>query len=407
MKRPGVLSNPNFRRFFIGQSVSLLGDQAAVLAIPLTAILLLHVNAFEVGMLTAAGIVPSLLFSLPFGALIDSQGRRRQTMLVADLVRALAVLSVPVTYFLGHLSITQLFAVAFTLGTLDVAFFVAYQALLVAVVSESEYMQANTLLNGSRAASQVVGLSVGGTLVSALTAPGALILDAVSFGVSGYQLARIHPEEPPGAPKRGSAIRDGIRWVAQHGAIRSLLLSAAIMNLFAFVGNALLVLYASRTLGLNAAVIGLTFAAGAIGGLIGAASCGAVQRRFGLGPFVVASSMAFAVSLLLYPAAGGGEALSAIVLGTGEFLAAIAVLWLDISLGVIFAQEVPDDFRSRVAGSYRMVNYGVRPLGAILGGLLGVGIGIRAAMLISALGVIAGATVRIRQPILRLRRAGA
>jgi len=96
MNGPQVLRDRDFRRFFVGQLVSLLGDQASVLAIPLTAVLVLHAGAAQLGLLTAAGILPSLFFSLWAGAWIDRRGRRRQTMLVADAGRAVAMLSLPI-----------------------------------------------------------------------------------------------------------------------------------------------------------------------------------------------------------------------------------------------------------------------------------------------------------------------
>src|SRR5690348_6843412 len=130
MVRLAVLRHVSFRRFFVGQAVSLLGDQTAKLAVPLTAVLALDASAAQVGYLTAAGLLPSLLFSLPAGAWIDRHGRRRQAMLVADAARAGAVLSLPVAYATHHLTMPHLYLVAFVVGALDVVFFVAYQALL-------------------------------------------------------------------------------------------------------------------------------------------------------------------------------------------------------------------------------------------------------------------------------------
>jgi MFS family permease len=403
LKWPEALRNTDFRRFFVGQLVSLLGDQAAVLAIPLTAVLVLDAGPRQLGLLTAAGILPSLLFSLVAGAWIDRRGRRRQAMLVADAVRALAVLSLPVAYAVGQLTLAQLYVVAFVVGTFDVTFAVAYQALLVSIVRRRDYLAANSLLNGSRSMAQVVGLALGGTLVGLLTAPGALVLNALSFVVSGIQLARIHPPEPAGDTSRSRGITGGIRWIRGNPVVRTMLLSAATINLFAFIGNAVLVLYASRTLGLSPSLIGLVFGAGAIGGVIGAATFGRVERRLGLGRAVVFASFAFPLTMLLYPAARGSILVAAVLLGAGEFLAAVAVLWLDISVGVVFAQEIPDQLRSRVAGAYRTVNYGVRPLGAVLGGLLGAGIGLRNALWVSAGGAICGAFLKLRPAVLGLR----
>ncbi len=403
MNRPHVLRDTDFRRFFVGQLVSLLGDQASVLAIPLTAVLVLHAGPAQLGLLTAVGILPSLLFSLSVGAKIDRRGRRRQTMLFADAVRAVAVLSLPITYVVGHLTLTQLYVVAFVVGTLDVTFAVAYQALLVAMVNRKDYLAANSLLNGSRSLAEVVGLALGGALVGLLTAPVALVLNALSFVVSGTQLARIHPVEPPGDTSTARSVKGGISWIRGNPAVRTLLLSTATTNLFAFIGNALLVLYASQALGLNPTVIGLVFGVGAIGGVVGAATCRRVERRLGLGRTVLLASFVFPLSMLLYPAAHGTTLTAALILGAGEFLAAVAALWFDISIGAVFAQEIPDQLRSRVAGAYRTVNHGIRPVGALLGGFLGTQVGLRTALLVSAVGAIWGALLCIRPAVLNLR----
>jgi len=403
MRRPEILRDTDFRRFYIGQLVSFLGDQASVLAIPLTGVLVLDAGPFQLGLLTAVGILPSLFFSLWAGAMIDRRGRRRQTMLVADAGRAVAVLSLPVAYFAGHLTLTHLYIVAFVVGTLDVAFAVAYQALLVAMVKRRQYLAASSLLNGTRSLAEVVGLALGGTLVGLLTAPVALVLNALSFVVSGAQLARIHPSEPPGDTSKSGGLAGGMTWIRGNPAVRTLLLSTGTTNFFAFIGNALLVLYASQTLGLNPTVIGVVFGAGAVGGVIGAATCSRVEQRVGLGRAVLIAAFAFPAAMLLYPAARGSTLTAALLLAAGEFLAAVAALWLDISIGAVFAQQIPDQLRSRVAGAYRTVNHGIRPLGALLGGLLGTHTGLRNALLISAVGAIGGALLLLRPAITTLK----
>ncbi len=152
------------------------------------------------------------------------------------------------------------------------------------------------------------------------------MLNAVSFVVSGAQLARIRPVEAPGDTSTARSVRGGISWIRGNPAVRTLLLSTAATNLFAFIGNALLVLYASHTLGLDPAVIGLVFGVGAIGGVVGAATCWRGERRLRLGRTVLLASFVFPLSMLLYPAAHGTTLTAALILGAGEFLAAVAAL---------------------------------------------------------------------------------
>jgi MFS family permease len=176
-----LLRDMTFRRFWIGQTVSLVGDQVSLFAVPLTAVLVLHANATQMGLLTAAGLLPSLLFSLAAGAAVDRHGQRRLVMLATDLGRALLMVTIPLSYLLGRLGLPQLYAVTFAVGTLDVLFFVAYTALFVSVVPRDRYVEGGSLLNGSRALSVIMGQSGAGLLVAAFSAPGAIVLDALTF----------------------------------------------------------------------------------------------------------------------------------------------------------------------------------------------------------------------------------
>lgn len=399
---PSVLRHRDFRRFFIGQSASMMGDQFSAVAIPLTAILLLDGGPRDLGLLTAIGLLPSLLLSLPAGSLIDRKGHRRVWMLVADAARATAILTVPLAYFLGSLSLGHLYVVALVVGAFDVVFFVAYQPLLVAMVRGRDYLAASTLLNGSRAISQVVGLSAGGTLVAVLTAPVALLVNAGSFVLSGVQLARIRPDEPPPAGSGGPRLRGGLQWILRSQVVKWLLFSSAIVNLFAYMGTAVLILYATRTLSLGPTAIGVVFGLGSIGGVIGAATTRRMEARLGLGVSAVIGPLTFAAGLMVYPAASGGPLTAAAVLLVGALLSTAGIVWADISLGAVLAQEVPDVLRARVAGAYRTVNYGVRPLGAAMGGFAGAALDLRITLLLSALGAVLGASLRIRRPIWRL-----
>src|SRR5919197_3776100 len=173
---PLLRENRDFRRVWGGHTVSLFGDQITLIALPLAAVLVLHAHAAQMGYLMAAELAPNLLFSLHAGAWVDRYGRRRQVMIAADLARAALIASVPVAYALDALTIEQLYVVAFLAGTMTVLFFVADAAFFVAVVPQAAYMQANSLLYGSRAFSFVAGPSVGGFLVQLLRAPLALVV---------------------------------------------------------------------------------------------------------------------------------------------------------------------------------------------------------------------------------------
>jgi MFS family permease len=400
---PPLLHDTAFRRFWAGQTVSLVGDQVSLFAVPLTAVLVLHANAAQMGLLTAAGLLPSLLFSLAAGAAIDRHGQRRRIMLMTDVGRSLLMATIPIGYALGRLGLPQLYAVTFAVGTLDVLFFVAYSGLFVSVVPPQRYVQGESLLNGSRAMSFIVGQSGAGLLVVAITAPGAIVVDALTFLVSGLALARIRPAEPSTAAPGKGDLAAGVRFIAGSRTVRSALGATATVNFFAFAFNAIVILYATRALHVHPAVLGLVLGSGAIGGLLGSFVTGRVTRRIGLGPTFITGCVLFPAPLALIPLAGGPHTLVLVCLFVAEFGSGAGVMLLDISIGAIFAGAIPNELRSRVSGAYRTVNYGVRPLGALTGGVLGSAIGLRPTLWLAVAGAVTCALWLVRSPFPRLR----
>jgi MFS family permease len=400
---PVALRERDFRRFWFGETISLFGDQITLIALPLAGVLALHASAAQMGYLTAAGIAPALVFSLHAGAWLDRRGRRRETMIVTVLGRAALLVTIPVAYWLGVLSLAQLYVVAFLIGTLSVLFFVAYTTLFVSLVPRERYLGANSLLNGSRAFSFVGGPSVGGLLVQALSAPGALIADAASFLVSAFTLGSIKPVEPPTEEAERGHVKAGMRYLWRSPVIRASLLATATINFFNFVFWALFILYANRTLGVGPGVLGLVLGAASIGGVIGSILTGRISRRLGVGPAFVLSCVLFPTPLLLVPLARGPYWLVLAMLFAAEFFSGFGVMILDIVGGSIKTALIPDRLRARVAGAYMVVNYGVRPLGALLGGALGTWIGLRPTLWIASAAAIAGVLWLLPSPLMRMR----
>jgi MFS family permease len=396
-------AHPGFRRFWAGQTVSLIGDQITLIALPLVAVLSLDASAAEMGYLTAAALAPALLFSLHAGALVDRRGRRRQTMILADLGRAVLLALIPAGAALGVLTMPVLYAIAFLTGTLGVLFMVSYNALFVALVPRDDYVGAMSLLNGSRALSSMVGPSLGGLLVQALTAPVAVAVDAVSYLVSAAFLHRVRAVEPPREEEQRGLVLSGAKYIASSPVVRSALLATATLNFFDYAFLALFFLYATRSLGISPGTLGLVLGAGAVGGVIGSLVTGRVVRRIGVGPAFVVGCVVFPLPLLLVPLAGGPRWAVLLALLAAEFGAGLGVIMLDISIGTIFAAVIPDRFRSRVAGAYMVVNYGVRPLGSLLAGALATAVGTRETLWIAAGGGCLAALWLVRSPLLRLR----
>jgi MFS family permease len=400
---PLLRENREFRRLFGADSISLIGDQVTLIALPLTAVLVLDADAAEMGLLTAAGLLPFLFFSLHAGAWVDRSGGRRRKMIVSDLGRALVVATVPLAYALDVLTIEQLLVTEFLVGSFAVVFRVAHPTLFISVVPRESYVEGQSLVNGTRAFSYVAGPTAGGLLVQALTAPIALVLDAFSYVASALFLRSIAPEEPPTEQATQGHVMSGLRFIHRSPVVRSSLLATATVNFFNFIFWALFVLYVTRELDVPPGTLGLVLGAGAVGGLVGSVVTGRISRRIGIGPAFVVGCVIFPLPLVLVPLAEGPRWLIVALLFLAEFGSGLGVMMLDISAGAIFAAIIPDRMRSRVSGAYSAVNYGVRPLGSLVGGLLGSTIGLRPTLWIGAVGALGGVLWLLPSPIPRLR----
>jgi MFS family permease len=404
---PPLLRQPEFLKLWAAQSISQLGDQVTLLALPLVAVLTLDASAAQMGFLVAAELLPHLFFSLLAGVWIERSQTRRRLMIVADVGRALLLASVPLAYAFDVLSFPQLYAVAFAVGTFAVMFDISWSTLFVSVVPRRDFVDANSKMSLSRAVSFVAGPSVAGFLVQLLTAPATLLVDAVSYLGSAGFLARIRAQEPP-VEKDGNGVlrnlRDGMRFVLGDELIRPDLLCAATVNLFNFVFHAIFVLYVTKELAVAPGTLGIALGAGAVGGILGALIAPRLERAIGIGRSVVVGSVFFPAPLILVPFASGSELQLGVMLGLAEFFSSVGVMIFDVSAASLTFLRTPDRIRARTAGTFRFVNYGIRPVGALLGGALGTALGLQATLWIGVVGALAGVIWLVFSPIPRLRQ---
>ncbi|NUR30822.1 MAG: MFS transporter [Catenulispora sp.] len=398
---PDVLRRTDFRRYWLGQSVSMVGDEIHRIAMPLAAVLLFNADATATSWLTAAPLIPSLVLSMPAGVWADRRAGRRRIMVAADLGRFVAVASIPVAYAFGVLTFAQLLISALIIGTLQVFFNVASNTLFAAMVPGEDLVPASAVLNGSRAFAFFSGPSLGGLLVQLFRAPFALVADALSYLGSALALSRISPTEPVPAPQDRRS--GGLRWVISTPGVRALLTTVAVLNLFDFIFQALFVLYAVRYLHIDSGLLGLALGAGALGGLVAATVTSRIVARVGIGMSIAVGCVVFAAPHALVPLAGGPKAVVVLMLFATEFLTGAGVMVLDTAGGAYLTAAMPDALRSRISGVMQTLNYGVRPIGALSGGWLASVVSVRDALWISAIGSTLAVVFLLPSPLLKLR----
>ncbi|GLF99629.1 MFS transporter [Streptomyces yaizuensis] len=402
-----------FNRFWAGQSISELGDRITELALPLIAVTALNASANQVAWLTALIWTPHLLAFL-LGAWVDRRAHQRRLMVLADLVRGSVLLTLPAAYLLDAVSLGQLYAVAVLTGAAAVLFNTAYPPFFVRLVPRSAYIEANSRLSASRSVSHVIGPAVGGGLVHTLTAPVAVIADALSYLASAFLIGRIPLDEPPTAgagtgaggttdPSLLRRAREGMTLIGRNPVLRAGLCCAATVNFFTFAaGSGLMVLFATRDLDLSPGAIGLALGTGATGAFLGAVLAPKISRHIGVGRSIMVGAVLFPAPIAIAAVAHGPLWARAGALAAAEFLSGVGVMLFDINLNSLRTSVIPDGMRSRVAGAFSTLNYGIRPIGAITGGLLATAFGLRATLLISATGGMLSLLWLLASPIPRI-----
>lgn len=398
--------NGDFLLLWSAQSISQFGSQITNLALPLAAILVVHASTFEVAALNVVDLLPFVLFSLPAGVWVDRL-RRRPLLVAADWGRGAALASIPIVYAAGGLTLAQLFVVGFTAGTLTVIFDVSYQSYLPSVVERGELGDANSKLEVSRSGAQLGGPGIAGVLVGAISAPYAIAVDAASFLASGLLLGAIRrveelPDTLAGTRRRmREEIAEGLRFVVRHPILRPLMLFVAISNFFGIVMNAILLVFAVRTLHLHATTIGLMFSLASIGGLFGALTGTRIARRLGIGPAMIALAALSGAGLVLIPLARDGYAIPFIVIA--QFMFGFCAVALNVNGISLYQAITPERMLGRATASRRFVVWGVMPFGGLIGGALGQEIGVRTALWVGAAGCSLAFLPLLASPLRRVR----
>lgn len=387
----------DFNRLWLGQSISAFGTQVTVLALPLTAVLYLHATATQIGLLGAARELPVLAFMLFFGVVVDRM-RRRPLMIGADLGRAVAIGAVPLLAWLGVLHMPMLYLVAFAVGCLAVIFSLAYQAYLPTLLGPDRLLSGNSRLQSTRSLSDVAGPGLAGFLVQLVRAPFALLADALSFLVSAWSVSVIRTPEPaverePSAGDGGlvrrvfADIRDGLRFTVTHALLRSIAGAAAIFNVFATIMLTIFVVYAARVSHMSAGEIGVVFAGFGVGGLLAATLLDRALSRVGPGRLLLGGYVIGAAAIVSLPFVGGSATTRTIIFAAVFFIAGCAIVAANIVEMTIRQAATPNAVQGRVAAAFGFLIGALTPIAAIVAGVLGDHIGLRATLFVASAGV--------------------
>jgi len=386
-RRFGVLHEYDFRQLFFADTVSQVGTQVTQLALPLVAAIALKASPFEIGLLATCETLAFLLVGLPAGALVDRM-RRRSVLIFGDLGRAVLLGSIPLAWWYDKLTMAQLYVVGLLVSVMTVFFDVAYQSYLPHLVGRENLVDGNSKLEAVRGVSQIGGPTLAGWIISLLTAPYAILVDAVSFVGSAAFVGRIRKREakPERGPEShlGREIAEGFNFVIHNRILRSIAACTGSSNLFSSITGAMFIFLLARTLGLSAWVIGLVFSVSAIFGLLGAFAATRFAKLVGQGP-AIWMSIAFTSPFgLVAPLAQRGWLLWAAALASGVYWFGAVVYNIN---QVSFRQGLtPDRLLGRMNATMRFLVWGTLPLGSFIGGILGENIGVRPAMWIGAIG---------------------
>ena len=403
----GLWRSPDFRKLWISLTVTSFGAQITNLALPLTAALLLHATPLQMGVLVALETLPFALVSLHAGVLLD-RVRKLPIVILSDVARGTALLAIPVAAFTGHLTIEILYGVGFFCGVQNVVGGAAYQVLLAQLAGRKRLVEANAKIALGETSSALVGPGVAGGLIQLLTAPFAILLDAVAFFASALMLRRVHaPNDVPHAGPKASVtaeIVEGLKLVWGNRTLFALAWLSALWQFLHHMQVAVLILFATRDLGLSAGAIGLTYMFGGLGCMIAAANAERLSARFGVGPVIVHGLILTALAWQAFGLIGGPVWVATLLLGLAMLVFDFGGVLYGINYLSLRQAITPDRLLGRMTATMRFLTVAMAPLGSLVGGVLATWIGLRGTLLtVGVLALVLSGAAVLWSPVRRHR----
>jgi predicted MFS family arabinose efflux permease len=393
--------NRNFVKLWIGQTVSELGSRITREGLPFAAVKVLNAGPQQMGLLYGVSGAVVLLFGLSAGVWGDRL-RRRPILIATDLGRAALLALLPLAAFWHVLAMWQLYAIGALTGVLTVFFDVAYQSYLPSLVTEDRLVEGNAKLMLSSTVAEIAGPSLTGVLVQLITAPIAILFDALSFVFSAAMVWTIRANEakpeptPPGQSSVWTEATAGLQFIAANPILRALAFRATTAYFFfGFIGP-LYVLYAIDYLKLTPAQLGATIAMGGVGGVIGSALSARIVRWCGLGRTFLFTGLLHGLTAMLIPAAHTPASFAIPMLMAGQLFGDSAFAVYAINELSVRQKVAPAAVLGRVNAAMQLATRGILPIGALVAGYLAAAFGVRPVLTVAASGIILGTLWLIR-----------
>ncbi|AKU22642.1 MFS transporter [Massilia sp. MB5] len=410
LSKDALLRSADFRRYWVSSILNGFGGQISALALPLCSVLLLHASPAQMGMMTAAQAIPFALFALPAGVWLDRRAKL-PILLASKIVQALTLASVPLGWWLGMLSMPWMYAVAFIMGMCSVVGGGAEQIFLTFMVGRDGLIDAQSKFAATDSASRLIAPGLAGVLIQWLSAPFAILVNAFTFLMSVQLMRKVSvrdPVPPPSDKHPLRDIRDGLAYIWGQPLLRALAWSAGAWHLLFYGYSALVLLFATRELGMSPGVLGTAQMLGGIGVFVSSLLLKPLNKRHGQGTTILLGVGATALGFVLMPtipaALFGSATASAVAYAALVFFFDCGVMLYFVPYMALRQKVTPDEFLGRMISTMRFLTVATAPLGALAAGYVADHFSIRTGLAcVAAGGVALTVAMLLSRPIRSVR----
>ena len=398
----------DFRTLWISLTITHFGGQVTFLALPLTAALMLNASPLEMGILTAVEALPYTLFGLFTGVLVD-RSKKLPLIIMADLGRGLALLAIPIAAWLGWLSMPVLYVAGFLVGLGGIIGWASYQVFMTERVGRENLVEANSRIALADSSAQLIGPGLAGIFIHWLTAPFAILLDAIAFFTSAWMLKTIKPQasDAPRALEKDATVwkdaKAGLRMIWNNPVLRSLAWGLSIWQFLKHMYLAIVILFAVRDLALSPGTIGAVWMMGGVGFLIASFWIQHINRRFGVGRVMLGGVFGTGIAWMMIAWAVPGW-WAAWHLGAAIFVLDLGAMLFFINYLTLRQSVTPDHLLGRVTSTMIFLSIAGAPLGSLAGGAMAELFGLRTTIGVAGLGtVVLGLVLTKISPLAAMR----